>query len=174
MNVRLGAGVAAAMLSLAMIGCGGGGEKAAAGSSAAATPAPAAAAAGSTSTAAASSATYMAPTGKTWTVNMMGDAKGYRFDPKTLTVHQGDAVKFVMVSGGPHDVTFWPDSIPTGAEAQLDANMPNHIGPLQAPMSINPNSTYTVSFAGVPAGVYHYYCTPHLAMGMIAEITVEK
>ncbi len=173
MKVRFGAGMAAAMLSLAMIGCGGGGEKAAAGSSAAAAPA-AASATDSSSMAATSSATYMAPTGKTWEVKMMGDAQGYRFDPKTLTVHQGDAVKFIMVSGGPHDVTFWADSIPSGAEAQLTANMPDHTAPLTAPMSINPNSAYTVSFAGVPAGLYKYYCTPHLAMGMVAQITVEK
>lgn len=173
MKVRFGAGVAAAMLSLAMIGCGGGGEKApAAGNSAAATPA--AAPAGSTSTAAASSATYQAPTGKTWEVKMLGDAKGYRFDPKDLTIHVGDAVKYVMISGGPHDVTFWPDSIPAGAEAQLNANMPNHTATLTAPMSINPNSAYIVSFAGVPPGVYHYYCTPHLALGMVGKITVEK
>ncbi len=151
MNVRFGAGMAAAMLSLAMIGCGGGGEKAAAGSSAA-TPATSAAPADTTSAAAASAASYMAPTGKTWEVKMLGDAQGYRFDPKTLTIHQGDAVKFIMVSGGPHDVTFWADSIPSGAEAQLNANMPNHTAPLTAPMTINPNETYMVSFAGVPAG----------------------
>jgi plastocyanin len=173
MNVRFGAGMAAAMLSLAMIGCGGGGEKAAAGSSS--TAAPAAAAADTSSTAApAGSAAYIAPTGKTWEVKMMYDAQGYRFDPKTLTIHQGDAVKFVMVSGGPHDVTFWADSIPSGAEAQLNANMPNRMGPLMAPTSVNPNETYTVSFGGVPTGVYKYYCTPHLQLGMVGQITVEK
>ncbi len=116
----------------------------------------------------------MAATGKTWEVKMMGDAQGYRFDPKDLTIHVGDAVKFIMVSGGPHDVTFWADSIPSGAASQLAANMPNSVAPLQAPYSINPNSSYTVSFAGVPAGVYKYYCTPHLALGMVAKLTVEK
>jgi plastocyanin len=172
MNVRFGAGMAAAMLSLAMIGCGGG-EKAAATDTTAAAPAAATpdSAAGAM---AAGSASYMAATGKTWDVKMMGDAQGYRFDPKTLTIHQGDAVKFIMVSGGPHDVTFWADSIPSGAESQLTANMPNHTAPLTAPMTINPNETFTVSFAGVPAGLYKYYCTPHLAMGMVAQITVQK
>jgi plastocyanin len=170
MNVRFGAGVAAAMLSLAMIGCGGGGEKAPAAES---TSAPAAAAAPAASTSAAAAA-YMAPTGKTWEVKMMGDAQGYRFDPKDLTIKVGDAVKFIMVSGGPHDVTFWADSIPAGALAQLNGNMPNHTADLTAPMSINPNDAYTVSFAGVPAGTYKYYCTPHLAMGMVAKIEVTK
>lgn len=116
----------------------------------------------------------MAATGKTWEVKMMGDAQGYRFDPKDLTIHVGDAVKFTMVSGGPHDVTFWADSIPSDAKAQLTANMPNSVAPLQAPYSINPNSTYTVSFAGVVPGDYKYFCTPHLAMGMVGKITVAK
>ena len=173
MNVRFGAGMAAAMLSLAMIGCGGGGEKAPA-SAAVATP-PAATVADSTAGAAGgATASYMAATGKTWEVKMMGDAQGYRFDPKTLTIKAGDAVKYIMVSGGPHDVTFWADSIPAGAAAQLTANMPDHTAELTAPFTINPNATYTVSFAGVPAGLYKYYCTPHLAMGMVAQITVEK
>jgi plastocyanin len=170
MNVRFG--VAAALVSAAMIGCGGG-EKAPATDTAAAA-APAAAATTTTAGAAAATATYMAPTGKTWEVKMLGDAQGYRFDPKDLTIKQGDAVKFIMTSGGPHDVTFWPDSIPAGADAQLNANMPNHTADLTAPMAINPNETYTVSFAGVPEGTYKYYCTPHLAMGMVAKITVQK
>lgn len=171
MNVRYGVGVAVAALSLAIVGCGGG-EKAPAKDTTAA--APAAAPAGATTAAAASTAAYMAPTGKTWEVKMLGDAQGYRFEPKELKIKVGDAVKFIMVSGGPHDVTFWADSIPSGAEAQLNANMPNTTAPLTAPYSINPNSTYTVSFAGVPAGEYKYYCTPHLAMGMVAKIEVEK
>ncbi|MDE3053020.1 MAG: hypothetical protein KGL38_06465 [Gemmatimonadota bacterium] len=173
MRVRFGMGMAAAVLSMAMVACGGG-EKAPAAGATSAAAAPAAAPAESASTAPASTAKYMAATGKTWEVKMIGDAQGYRFDPKTLTIKAGDAVKFIMVSGGPHDVTFWADSIPGGAKDQLAANMPNSVAPLQAPYSIDPNSAYTVSFAGVPDGVYKYYCTPHLAMGMVASITVAK
>ena len=172
MRVRFGVGMAAAALSMAMVACGGG-EKAPAAGATSAAAAPAAAPAESASTAAASTAKYMAPTGKTWEVKMIGDAQGYRFDPKSLTVKAGDAVKFIMVSGGPHDVTFWADSIPSAAVSQLTANMQNSTAPLTAPMTINPNDSYTVSFAGVPAGLYKYYCTPHLAMGMVAQITVQ-
>ena len=45
-----------------------------------------------------------AATGQTHTVRMVGDAQGYRFEPANITVKQGDAVKWVMVSGGPHNV----------------------------------------------------------------------
>src|SRR5258706_15967345 len=67
----------------------------------------------STTTGAASSTVTMAPvTGKTHTVNMVGDAKGYRFEPANVTVKQGDGIKFVVGSGGPHNVPFDPATIP--------------------------------------------------------------
>src|SRR6478736_8205842 len=90
----------------------------AADTTATATPAPAAtttptdtgaaaAAAAPAAAAPAAGAVAAAPaTGATHEVKMIGDATGYKFDPANITVKQGDAVKFVMVSGGPHNVTF--------------------------------------------------------------------
>jgi plastocyanin len=114
-----------------------------------------------------------AATGQTHTVRMVGDAQGYRFEPATITVKRGDAVKWVMVSGGPHNVAFDANGIPSGAQTQLSANMPNQQGPLSSPMMMNANEEYTVSFAGVPAGTYNYICTPHLAMNMKGVVTVQ-
>src|SRR5689334_25186041 len=53
--------------------------------------------ASSTTTGAATggAATAAPVTGTTHTVNMVGDAKGYRFEPANVTVKQGDAIKFV-------------------------------------------------------------------------------
>jgi plastocyanin len=113
------------------------------------------------------------PTGQTHTVRMVGDAQGYRFEPANITVKRGDAVKWLMVSGGPHNVAFAQDGIPAGAQTQLSANMPNQQGPLSSPMMMNANEEYTVSFAGVPAGAYNYVCTPHLAMNMRGVVTVQ-
>jgi plastocyanin len=112
-------------------------------------------------------------TGKTVTVQMIGDAKGYRFEPATITIKAGDGVKWVNVTGGPHNVTFWSDSLPSGAAAVLGPNMPQTTSPLTGPLLVTPNQDYTVSFAGAPKGTYHYYCTPHLALGMKATITVQ-
>ncbi len=112
-------------------------------------------------------------TGQTHTVRMVGDAQGYRFEPANITIKRGDAVKWVMVSGGPHNVQFEANAIPSGAQAQLSANMPNQATPLGSPMMMNPNEDYTVSFAGVPAGAYNYTCTPHLAMNMRGIVTVQ-
>lgn len=104
---------------------------------------------------------------------MIGDASGYRFDPASLTIKAGDGVRWTVVSTPPHNVTFWPDSIPSGANASLQANMQQTTAPLTGPLLINPSQTYLVSFSGARPGVYHYYCTPHLAVGMKGSITVQ-
>ena len=114
----------------------------------------------------------MAPiTGKTWDVKMIGDGQTYKFDPANITIKKGDGVRYTMVSGGPHNVAFL--NVPAAAQAQLSANMPNQMKELTSPMLMNPNETYTVSFANVPAGKYDYHCEPHAAMGMAGSITVQ-
>lgn len=109
----------------------------------------------------------------TVTVKMIGDAKGYRFEPAEITVHAGDAIEFQNVAGGPHDVTFWPDSIPAGAAQQLQANMPNTTGPLASPLFVTDGETYTISTAKLKPGTYKFYCMPHLATGMHGVLVVQ-
>ena len=106
------------------------------------------------------------------TIEMVGDANGYHFVPSSVTVHVGDAVRFVNKIGGPHNVTFWPDSIPAGAQQRLQGNMQNTSGPLTGPLLINSGDATVVSFAGVPPGTYKFYCMPHLALGMKGQIVV--
>lgn len=183
-------GLVLAASAIALAACAGGGDKnansaqadtsmgAAAPAAAPATPAaePAAAPAGA---AAATAGTPAPITGKTIEVKMIGDAKGYRFEPVNFTVKVGDGVKFINVIGGPHNVAF--NTVPPDSKAQLDANMPAQtgagpgakLGELSGPLLITPNDTYTVSFAGVKPGKYDYNCTPHLALGMKGEITVQ-
>ena len=111
-------------------------------------------------------------TGQTHTVKMVGDDKGYRFEPAELTIKAGDGVKWEMVSGGPHNVAF--DQAAVGAAASaLMANMPNQQSPLSSPYFMNAGESYTISFANVPAGKYEYVCTPHLAMNMKGTLTIQ-
>jgi plastocyanin len=137
----------------------------------AATPAPDA---GAPTPAAPAGAAAPAPaTGTTHEVKMIGDATGYRFDPVNITIKQGDAVKWVMVSGGPHNVAFINVSDPA-AKAQIDANMTGaKMGELSSPMMMQTNEAYTVSFAKVSAGKYDYQCIPHVAMNMKGSVTVQ-
>jgi len=112
-------------------------------------------------------------TGKTIEVKMIGDDKGYRFEPTDVTIAAGDGIKFIMVSGGPHNVAFDPAKVPADVKAQLDANIPEKIGELSSSMKMNPNESITVSFGNIKPGTYEYFCTPHLAMGMKGKITVQ-
>ena len=122
-----------------------------------------------------SGAGTMAPiTGKTHEVKMLGDAKGYRFEPANLTVKQGDGIKFVIVGGGPHNVAFDPATIPADVKGQLDANMgTDKMGELSSNMKMNPGESVTVSFGNIKPGQYPYHCTPHLALNMKGVITVQ-
>ena len=150
--------------------CGGGGEKTA---DTAATAATADTTATAATTPAATSGAMAPITGTTHEVKMVGDDKGYRFEPANITVKAGDGIKFTMVSGGPHNVAFDPATIPADVKPQLSANMPNQQGELSSPLFMNPNESYTMSFANVKPGQYPYHCTPHLAMGMKGTITVQ-
>jgi len=123
---------------------------------------------------AAPAAGAMAPiTGTTHEVKMIGDGTGYRFEPANITIAAGDGIKFLMISGGPHNVAFDPAVVPAAAKTALMANMPEQSGELSSKMMLNADESYTISFAGVPAGEYAYHCTPHLAMNMKGVITVK-
>jgi plastocyanin len=174
--------------SAAIVGAcgGGGGDKAAtpggtdnsASTSAASTPA-AGSSAGASAPAATGTATPLPITGKTVEVKMIGDEKGYRFEPASLTIKVGDGIKFINVTGGPHNLAF--NTEPEASKAQLDANMPAQtgagpsakLGELSGPLLTAANDTYTVSFAGLKPGVYDFNCTPHLALNMKGQVTVQ-
>jgi plastocyanin len=129
----------------------------------------------STTPAPAGGAVAMAPiTGAIKTVNMVGDAKGYRYEPANFTIKEGDGVKFVVVSMGPHNVAFDPATVPADVKAQLDANMgTDKMGELSSNMKMNPGDAITVSFAKIKPGQYPYHCVPHLALNMKGVITVQ-
>ncbi len=148
-------------------------DTAAANAAAASTTTPATATPSTGAAPAAGAVAAVPATGTTHEVKMIGDATGYRFDPVNITVKSGDAVKFIMVSGGPHNVAF--QTIADAAvKAQMDANMPGqHMGEASGPMIMQPNETYTISLGNIPAGKYDYVCIPHLAMNMKGTITVQ-
>ena len=141
-------------LTLALSACGDKSGTPAADTTAAVSPPPAAAA------------------GATHTVNMVMEGTTYKFVPNELTVKVGDVVTFTNVSGGPHNVAFYADSIPAGAEPVLAAQIKDGLGPISSALLVDPNATVSISFAGAPAGEYKFTCTPHMAMGMHGKVTV--
>ena len=106
-------------------------------------------------------------------VRMVMEGTSARFEPANLTIRSGDRIRFTTVSGGPHNVAFDAAKVPDAAEARLSAGMPGQIQPLSGALVINAGESYTMSFAGVPAGRYEYYCMPHMGMNMKGVITVQ-
>ena len=152
------------LVAFTAVACGGD-KKSAAPQAEAATPAPAATSA---------AATTGEPAGAVVEVKMIGNGTSQAtFDPGKLTIKTGTTVRFINVSGGPHNVAFYTDSVPKGGVEALKKGMPNPMGDLTGPFLTQPNEKYDVSFAGAPAGVYKGYCMPHVALGMHITITVQ-
>lgn len=125
-------------------------------------------------TASADAAAHGSPiTGRTHDVRMLFDGARYYFEPERLSIREGDGVRWIMVSGAPHNVEFLPAEIPDGADSALARNMPRTDALLMGPMLLSENEQYLVSFADVPKGRYGYICTPHQMMGMKGTIEVQ-
>ena len=113
--------------------------------------------------------------GGTHTVNMVLEGTAYKFVPAALTVNAGDQVVFKSVSGGPHNVQFFADSMPPAAIPTLLAAMAaagDQLDSLSGPLKMD-GEDYNLSFAGAVAGTYKITCTPHQAMNMNMVITVQ-
>ena len=114
----------------------------------------------------------VAATGKIHEVRMVGDAQGYRYEPANITVKPGDGIKFINATGGPHNVAFDPAAIPADQKDQLWANMPNAIDG-SSPTFVTQDESWVLSLGNIKPGKYPFFCTPHLAMNMRGEITVQ-
>ncbi|HEX2094988.1 MAG TPA: plastocyanin/azurin family copper-binding protein [Longimicrobiaceae bacterium] len=106
-------------------------------------------------------------------VRMIQDGNTYRFQPARITIRRGDQVKFVTVSGAPHNVAFDPAKVPDAAERALSAGMPNQMSPLAGPLLTKAGDSYTISFANVAPGTYSFFCMPHMGMGMQGTVIIQ-
>jgi plastocyanin len=161
-------GLALVASAILFAACGGGSD-----SQPAADAAPAAAPAAQAAAPAAAAAAAPA-TGTVHEIKMLGDDKGYRYEPANITIKQGDAIKFVGVSGFPHNVAFVGTGLSDAVKSQLNANLgPARMMDLSSQMYLAAGEGFTMSFANIPPGQYEYNCTPHLAMNMKGVITVQ-
>jgi plastocyanin len=112
-----------------------------------------------------------AGTGKTHEVNMVLEGSSYKYVPDRITVGSNDVIRYHNKSGGPHNVAFWTDSIPKGAESAITVTDP--MAPLSSKLAVAPDEVIEVKLNKAPKGEYKYYCTPHLALGMKARLTVQ-
>lgn len=111
-------------------------------------------------------------TGTIIEVQLIGDAKGYRFEPQKLVAKVGDGVKFVVMSGGPHEIAFDLDQVPAETKLQLLANMPNGSNG-RSPLLSVPRETWTLSLGALKPGKYPFVSTPRLPQGMKGELEIQ-
>lgn len=107
-------------------------------------------------------------------VEMMQQGSRYMFRPNGIRIQPGDVVEFDNVSGGPHNVQFYPNRIPAGAREFLNRAMPQRQGDLASPFFTQPHQTYAINFTGAPEGTYDFFCLPHQALGMKGTIIVGR
>ncbi len=151
-----------AALAIAALACGG--EQSGQQQQAPATPAAAPQAAGGAQPGA---------TGTVHEVRMELRDGNYIYDPANLTIKVGDTVRWINISGFPHNVSFYENQIPPGAAEFLKQAMPNQMSPLNGPLFTDSLATYEINFDGAPTGTYGYFCIPHEALGMKGTLTVQ-
>ena len=105
-------------------------------------------------------------------VRMVGDAKGFRFEPEHLEIVSGDTLIFEVASGQPHDVAFDTTGIAESAVRQLSMRLHDQIAPLAGPLLVNAGERYVVGFDGIASGRYQFYCLPHQALQMKGWVQV--
>jgi plastocyanin len=87
-----------------------------------------------------------------------------RFEPAIIEARAGDSLRFVLRSGGPHNVQFAVDSIAAPMRSLLERAMPgDKIGPLASPLLISAGESYTFRIPDLEPGQYPFFCLPHLA-----------
>ena len=91
--------------------------------------------------------------GEEHTVTVDGFGSNIRFVPETLTINEGDSVRFLW-SGQllPHNAIELNEVFNSGDAMR--------------------NVDYTYNFTYNQSGVYEFYCEPHRDLGMLGEITV--
>jgi len=98
---------------------------------------------------------------ETKSVKMGSDSGQLVFVPDEIKICKGDTVTWVNNKGGPHNVVFDEDAIPSGV-SQESISMDDQLG--------DEGATFSKKFD--VAGSYGYYCEPHRGAGMTATLIV--
>ena len=95
-------------------------------------------------------------------VKMGSDSGQLVFVPDEIKICKGDSITWTNNKGGPHNVVFDEEAVPSGVNAEK-ISMDGQLG--------EEGATYTTKLD--TAGSYSYYCEPHRGAGMNAVVIVE-
>lgn len=103
---------------------------------------------------------------ETFTVKMGADNGMLAFEPSTVTIQQGDTVKWVNNKLPPHNIIFDDGNSP------IDKGVATKISHDQ--LMFSPGESYEVTFGSdFPSGSYSYFCAPHRGAGMVGKVVVQ-
>lgn len=91
---------------------------------------------------------------ETYEVKMGSDTGMLKFVPETITVKEGDTVKWVNNKMAPHNAVFDSDAVKSHKN-----------------LVFSPGESYETTFD--EAGTYSYYCEPHRGAGMVGKVVVQ-
>lgn len=108
----------------------------------------------------------------THVIRMVGPADHPRFEPAEVDIASGDSVAFVVVSGQPHNVSFDSTGLAAPVRDKLREAIHDSMMPMAGPFLLKEGDRYAISFAGIPAGRYPFFCMPHMALHMQGVVVV--
>lgn len=91
---------------------------------------------------------------ETYEVKMGSDNGMLKFVPETITVKEGDTVKWVNNKMAPHNAVFESDAVKSHKN-----------------LVFSPGESYETTFN--EPGEYSYYCEPHRGAGMVGKVVVQ-
>jgi plastocyanin len=98
----------------------------------------------------------------------------YRFTPARITARPGDVLVFQAVRGAPHSIVFEGADLSEATHEAMNGAMGRRTGDLSSPLLTSNGAAYRMVVPRIAPGVYHFYCLPHRAYDMRAELHVTK
>ena len=103
------------------------------------------------------------------------DMQAVAFEPKELTVSQGDTVAWKYAAGEAHNVVAYEDEIPDGATYWASGGFESEDAAVEGwdngQGAVQSGQSYVHTFE--TTGEHNYYCVPHEMAGMVGTVIVE-
>lgn len=103
------------------------------------------------------------PPSDTATVGMTTSDAGYHFEPHVTRIHEGGTVTWINESGTHTATAYHPDN-------DKPLLMPEAAQPFDSGLLADDHAEFSHTFE--EEGVYHIYCEPHEAVGMLGSVIV--
>lgn len=92
----------------------------------------------------------------------------FRIVPETVTVIRGDSIRFVVESGGPHNIEFDLEGLPSSSQAALRRSVPDQLsggaeGWVVTRLRVESGHGFIMSTSDLPPGQYPFVCRAHAA-----------